>query len=154
MKLFKKIKPAYIALTLILIFLGSTIASGVLQSVYHGTSDSKKLEVPTSNIVEYELTTEQEEYLMSLGKTIIKFKYKTACLECLSLKSALESLTNQFSDQLILEEIITKEEPVPSIAIMSYYGQKFLDNPTQDEITDAICDLMIKPPTACIARKV
>lgn len=142
-----KLKVAAMFLIFIMVF--STFAFTLLQSINPPQGEVK---LPEGNIVKYELTIEQEKLALNLGKTIAKFYYYNGCLECASQLGFLESAANQFSDQVIVEEILT--DKTTSLSITSYYGQRMLTNATQEQMLDAFCELMIKPPIICATRKV
>lgn len=152
LKIGKRVYIIVFALFLIFLMVGSIITSGVLQSLKPSTQSEVTL--PSTNIVEYELTTEQENYILQMGKTILKFYYTQTCIECLNQKPFLESVANQFSDQIVLEEVIKQNEKVPTLLVFSYYKQENLFNATREEIIDVICDVLLKPPPGCIVRKV
>lgn len=139
-----------IALFLVFIMVGSTVAFSILQSV---RSPKTELELPSTNIVNYELKPEVESYLIQNGKMIIKFDYALACVECLNRKAFLESVANQFSDQIVLVEIVTNED-TPSLTAISIYGQRSVGNVTEEEVVNVLCDLMINPPVFCAMRNV
>lgn len=126
----------------------STFAFSLLQSF---SPVEKPITLPEENIINYELTPEQESILLQNGKTIAKFYYYSGCVECTTQLSFLESIANQFSNQIILQETLSNRT---SLTIIGYYGQENLINATQEEIFDTFCELMINPPVACITRKV
>jgi hypothetical protein len=139
------------ALFFIFLMIGSMFVPGLRQS---SISNQNSVTLPSSNIVESELTPEQENLAMQDGKTILKFYYTKACIECINQKPFLESIANQLSDQVILEEVINQNEKVPTLLVFSYYSQKNLFNATSDQIINTVCDVMLKPPPSCIVRKV
>jgi len=150
----KRAKFGIIAIFIMAIMLGSTFAYSILQS--GSKSGENTIEIPTSKIIESELTTEQENYLLTQGKTIIKYYYNLKCDDCLRQKNLMESITNTqgFSDQIIVEEINTNEGTIPRIIIKSYMGQDSLTNYKDDDIINSLCKLMFKPPVGCIVREV
>jgi len=143
-------KHSFLAMFFIILMLVSTFAYTFLRSVNNPT---KKITLPEQNIIDFELTADQEVYAYSQGKTVAKFYYYSGCLECSEQLSFLESLANQFSDQVILEEILTKDG-THKLTITSYYGQRNLDDATDEEILDVFCELMVRPPVMCATRKV
>jgi hypothetical protein len=153
----KKILIISMAALFIFLMTASMFAGPLLQS-FSGGNGEKKTELPTTSIVEYELTTEQESQLKLNGKTIIKFYHNLACESCLTEKQFFESLTTQkeFSDQIMLEEITSNNTAeLPSASIYSYIGQKFLvKGYTQNDVIDALCSVMIKPPVLCAVKNV
>jgi len=146
-------KTAVIALIFIFLMLGSTVAYNILQS-FRQTGYAIKL--PEKNIIDYELGIDTENYLLERGMTIVKFYYIQACLECSSQKYSLESFADQYSNQIILEEILSNKTSgtFPSLIISSYRGQKVLENATDVEIMDAFCDLMFQRPLDCVIKKI
>jgi len=126
----------------------SFIALFLLQSF---SPAQKQITLPEENIINYELTPEQENLLLQNGKTIAKFYYYSGCIECTNQLSFLESMANQFSNQIILQQVLSERA---SLTIIGYYGHRNLVNATQEEIFDVFCELMIDPPITCITRKV
>jgi len=145
-----KFKTSIVAIFFIFIMLFSTFAFSFLQTVWRPSEEEVTL--PRENIIDYELTIEQEALALRLGKTIAKFYYYTGCLECGDRLSLLEYMAQQFSDQIIVEEILT--DGTTSLSIRSYYGEKNLVDATQEQIFDAFCELMTKPPIVCATREV
>jgi hypothetical protein len=130
---------------------GSMFTPGLRQTT---SSTQPSATLPSTNVVEYELTTDQENLAVQDGKTILKFYYTQSCIECINQKPFLESIANQFSDQIILEEVISQNERPSTLLVFSYYSQKNLFNATSGQIIDTVCDVMLKPPASCAARKV
>jgi hypothetical protein len=130
------------AVFFIFLMAGSTAVYSLLQAF---RPQSQTIELPTSNIINYDLTVEQKSYLLGKGKTIIEARYYTGCVEC--QLSYLGSLANQYSDQVILEELLSDKY---EITIISYFGQKDLTNATQDKIFSSLCELMVSPPPICV----
>jgi len=126
----------------------STFAFSLLQSF---NPTQSQITLPEENIIDYELTPEQESVLLQNWKTIAKFYYYSGCVECTNQLSFLESMANQFPNQIILQETLSNRT---SLTIIGYYGHRNLVNATQEEIFDAFCELMIDPPVTCITRKV
>lgn len=160
-----KIKPAYIGLLLIAIMFGSTIAYGILQAAFYGTT--ARIELPKENIVSHELTEEQENLLLRNGKAILRYEYNLVCNNCLEWKSLLEQLTSsqQFQNQIFLQEILINQTDVelPRLKITGFrisadqasIDQQLLEgNITQDDIINSVCDLVLQPPVQCALRKV
>jgi hypothetical protein len=147
-----KFKTTYLGLFLIILFFASTLAFAGLQSFYY---KEEKIEIPTQNIINYELNPEQESYLMENGYTIIKFEYSVNCLNCLEQKNFLEQIANSpfFKNQVFLQEILTTTT-IPKIKIASMYGQKILEDETQEKIIDSLCELLVNPPVQCVLREV
>jgi len=152
----KKIMIIGAALLLMFLMTASMFAGPFLQSF--NDAEASEVELPTEKIIEYELTEEQENLLKLEGKTIVKFYHNLACDNCLEEKQWFESIVNieEFSDQIVLEEITSNNTAeLPSASVHSYIGQKFLPKGyTPEEVIDALCDVMIKPPVVCAVKDV
>ena len=139
-------KTFILSIFFIFLMVGSTVVYSLLQ-VFSPTKQG--LELPKSNIIDYELTPEQKSYLLANKKTILEFTYSLTCVECLNQKALLEGITNQFSDQLFLQETLASDS---SLAITSLYGQQDLKDITQEAVIDTLCNLMAVPPPGCVRR--
>jgi len=152
-----KVKPAIVGMFLIFLMFGSTIAYGVLQAVFYGPAQTTTTTLPDTNIVNYRLSQNQENLLLSQGKTLLLYFYNSTCSICIDQKQSLEQLvtSSKFSDQLFLEEILTNTNNanIPNLIVASYVGQKAINNITSDQITAVLCDLMVQPPVECALRK-
>lgn len=148
-------KSAWVGLILIILMLVSTFAYAIIQGLGFYRPSGEEVELPTNNIIDYELTREQESYAIRLGKTIVKFEYATTCIECLNQKAFVESIANEgdFSNQIILEEIV-EDVDEPTLTITSAYGRRILTNATSDEIINSVCDLLTEPPVFCTVRNI
>ena len=150
----KSSKKVIVSLFFAFLMLGSTIAYTFLQgNLKTGTTETTP---PSTNVVGYELTADQETVLMQNGKTILKFLYNLACDGCIQRKNVLEGAVNDntFSGQLVLEEILTNKTGLPMLTVLSYQGQRVLTNFTNEELVEALCDMMVQPPVGCAVRKV
>lgn len=149
-------KYLWIGTALIILMFVSTFASPFIQGFNiqrSPLSPTESVTLPEDNIIDYELTREQEVYAMRLGKTIMKFEYSTACVDCLAQKAFVESIANQFRDQVILEEL-ARDVDLPLLTMSSYYGHKLLTNATNDEIVDAMCAVLTDPPIFCTTKNI
>jgi len=136
---------------LIFLMVGSSIAYGVLQT-FTGTQNGQEdeIELPSQNIIDYRLNSEQYRYLLRIGKTIVEFEYSLACDECRETKSWLEAAANEFSNQLMLIELVVGDsDALPIVRLESSYGRRVLSEPTPDEVMDSFCDLLVDPPIRC-----
>lgn len=129
-------------------FLFETVAIGFLQ--YGGRfSNPTKQTSPTSNIIDHELSVDEETALSGNGATIIKFYYKGNCLDCMNQRNYLEYLANNYKDQIFLEELVSSrtDQLLPTVLISSIRGNTDpLMNVTNDQLTNNLCDLMVQPP--------
>ncbi len=141
-------KTLVLALIVMFLMVGSSVIYGFLQVITPASQESQ-VELPSTNIVDYELTPDQVALLLRKGKTVMRYEYSLNCMECLSQKTLLEQLTNQFPDQIYLQEIVTNSV---SLKMNSYYGEKTIKNITQDTVVDGICQLMTSPPVGCVRR--
>jgi hypothetical protein len=144
-----KIKPTYLGILLIILFLLSSLAyTGSL----HRSSTPK---IPESNIIEKELDPEQKSLLLEKGYTLISIWYSINCENCLNQKNFLEQIasSSQFKEQIFLQ-MIQSNTTIPRIKVESIYGTKILENESQEKIINAICELLINPPLACTLRKI
>lgn len=132
---------------IIILFISSLIFT-TLQSF----APTKTIEIPKQNIVE-KLNTEQENYLIEKGYTILKIQYNVNCEKCLAQKIFLEQIASspQFKNQVFLEEILT-DTKTPKIEMISMYGRKILENESEEKIIDALCEIIINPPVQCAFR--
>lgn len=149
-----KVKPAYLGLFMIVVMLSSTLAYGILQAIYYPAQE--KIELPSSNVIDYQLTTKQETVLMKQGKIVVLYLYNLTCANCLYQRQFLEQLTTQskLKDQLFLQTILTDEKgKLPKITAISYNGQKDLLNATDEEVIDTLCKLATNPPVECALRQ-
>jgi hypothetical protein len=132
--------------------LGSTIAYSILSAIR--TPQTNETKLPETNIIDYELTPQQEELLLQNGKVVAKFIYSLTCLECLQQKSYLESFAKQYSNQIFLQEITNATAQNSILTVNSLRGYEALTNVTQENILDVFCELMLQPPVECALRKV
>ena len=137
---------------IIVIMLASSLAFGIqftYSSLFKNPADSQTL--PTDKVLNYELNPSQQDLALSKGFTIIKYSSSTNCIECLSVKSFLESLTRKYTPQIYAELIDSKEN---SLSIISYRGQLDIENITSDKVLDSLCQLMSQPPVDCALRNI
>lgn len=152
-----KVKKAYIGILLIGIMFFSTIAVAALQSVTNNVPQNQpqqgNVALPTSNVVDYELSPQQELQLLRGGRTILKYSYPLNCRECQQEKIFLETLATNtaFSGQLTLQEV-TSSLNTRSLEIYSAYGSQKLTAVNETEVVDVLCKIAITPPVMCALR--
>ena len=146
-------KKTVVSLFFIILMAGSTATYALLQAVRQPVTE---VNLPSSNVVNYELTEEQENLLMQNGKTILKYIYSQSCEGCLQKKNVLDSVAadKTFSDQVMVEQILSSKQGLPILTVVSYRGQKVLTNYTNDDLVDALCEMMVQPPVGCAVRKI
>jgi lipopolysaccharide export LptBFGC system permease protein LptF len=144
-----KIKPTYLGIFLIILFLVSSFAFTSFQTFH------PSVQIPNQNILEQELKPEQKSYLLENGYTLIEIKYNINCENCLNQKNFLEQIASSqgFKEQIYLQAIQT-DTKIPKIKIESIYGTKILENETQEKIIDAICELLVNKPLTCTLRSI
>ena len=141
----KKEKRQFISLFMIFLFIGSTIAYGFMSRFRQ--EETRSMKIPETNIIEYELTEEQETYLIRRGITIVKFYHTEGCIKCLEWKNELENIATKVPGQLVLEEINSNEN---RIEMFSFRGSATLTNPTKEEILKNVCNILWDPPGWCL----
>ena len=118
------------------------------------SENTGEVKIPETNIINYELTAQQEELLLQDGKVIGKFIYTVNCLECLEQKSYIESFAKQYSNQIFLEEIANTAAQNSTLVVESLRGYETLTNITQENTLNVFCELMLQPTVDCVLRKV
>jgi len=137
-------KTLILTLVMVFLMLGSSIIMGI-EAFLKPTGSSIK--IPEKNIIDYELGINEEKFLLERGITIVKAYYQKNCIDCLEIKNYLENFANQNSNQILLEEL---ESNSTKIIIRSYRGQNILENASKEEIFQSFCELMLRPPAACV----
>ncbi|MEM5790862.1 MAG: hypothetical protein QXP77_02350 [Candidatus Aenigmatarchaeota archaeon] len=138
-------KSAIISGFLIFLMLGSTLTYFFMNLL----SPTGRVTLPEKNIIDFELSFEQENLAIRQGKTLVKFFYSNECEGCFEKKDYLENLANKYKDQIILQEILLNISSY-EIRFSSFYGQKILKNSSEEEIFKTFCDIMFSPPAECI----
>ena len=143
-----KLDKKNMLISLFFIFLlGGSIVTYALMSSLRSQQSVKPIEIPQTNVINFELTTEQEMYLIQRGITIIKLYSKKDCVECIEWRKESENLADMISNQIMLEEIDSDEN---RIVIYSIRGSKDLLSPKEKDITRAVCELLWDPPGWCV----
>ncbi|MBI2543116.1 MAG: hypothetical protein HYW24_02945 [Candidatus Aenigmarchaeota archaeon] len=137
-------KSTLIGFILIAIMLLSTFSYAVLQSV-----NSPNVELPESNVIEYRLEPDLKDAMIRYGVTFITFDYNLGCQNCIQQKSFLESVANEYKQQIFLEELKDDSLDVSKITVSSVYGEHELVNANETEILKSLCDFMVSPPVTC-----
>jgi len=149
-------KKKYVSLILMFLMLGSTITFGALQAfrTWRQPESTPAPELPATNVVAYEITAKQRNYMLRLGRTILEYRYQLACAECADQRGYIEAAARDFPDQIFVQEIVDNSANNPTLAMTSYYGDELLTNPSNEEILDALCRLMTDPPIICATMNV
>jgi hypothetical protein len=149
----KTTRNRIIAIFFGILMLGSTATYALMQAYnFFGTNKQQNVQLPSSFIVEGQLSSEQEQLIMSQYKTAVQFYYSSDCLNCVHQRNVLENYVNQNSGQIYLEEIQTKSQVTQNIVMKSYRDTLMLANATQSDIENAFCDVLLQPPASCALR--
>lgn len=138
------------ALLFIVLMIGSTGAFAFLNAFR--SPEENKIEIPQSRVIDYEMSEQQIKYLLSQGYTVLKYSYSSGCLECGGILSRLEGYTQTSEGQIYLEEIMSNDVS-SELEVTSLYGQKKLENPTQDEIQETLCEKLLNKPLWCVTSE-
>ncbi len=144
-----RLKASWVGLFLIATMLFSTFAYAVIQSFY----PKQNVELPETNIINYQLDANLKDALIQYGATIITFEYNLGCNNCVDQKYALEFFANEYKEQTWLEEILDDMLDESIITISSVYGEDILADANETEIVNSLCRLMVTPPVACALQK-
>jgi hypothetical protein len=147
----------YGSLILMFLMLGSTLAYSMLQAFRNWQQPQENTsvpELPASNVIDYAVTAEQRNYMLRIGRVVLEYRYQLTCTECADQRVYIEAVAREFPDQIFVQEIIDPGAAEPTLSITSYYGSKFLADPSNEETFDALCDLMTDPPIACATRNI
>jgi len=129
-------------------------AIGALQGLRPSGS---KANLPKEDIVNYELTLDQENELIGQGVTLLKFYHTTNCLNCTEQKTFVEYLINKYKGSFFLEEIQSnKTVDYPTLIISSTQDTVTLEGADYSQVLEKLCDLMPQPPVEfrCAVRNV
>jgi len=143
------------AILFMVLMLGSTIAYSFIQAINYGLGGgSSKTQLPSTNIIDYQLSIDQEQLLLTQGKTVMKYSYSSTCVECLTFANQLEGLANSMSGQVFVEKLLqTSANQTAALTLTSSQNSKIYSNPTTNDLIDGLCDVLISPPVDCAVRK-
>jgi len=139
-----------IALVFIFLMFGSTFAYAILNAF---KSPEEEIKIPNQRIIDYELNEIQRNYLLQRGYTLIEYRYFTGCLECIDMKSKLESVTQNSDNQIFLQEILS-EGNANSLTVTSLRGGKTITNPSSENLENTICNFLVNQPLWCVTSKI
>ncbi|MCX6821734.1 MAG: hypothetical protein NTW30_03050 [Candidatus Aenigmarchaeota archaeon] len=143
-------KNKTIAFIFVLLMFGSTFTYALI-NMFGEKKDEVK--IPQEKILNYELNDQQKGYLLPKGYTLIVYSFTTGCLDCINVKKDLERITQNSDGQIYLQEIV-KNEGISMVSIISLNGGKTINNPTNQELENTICDVLIQRPLWCVSAKV
>jgi hypothetical protein len=92
--------------------------------------------------------------LIPNGYTLVEYSYPSNCFECLEVKTSLEDATQNSEDQLFVQELVTNGNEMPVLTITNLMNQTIIEDPTPDNATKAICNLLIKTPFWCVTTQI
>jgi hypothetical protein len=139
-----------IGMVLIGIMFVSTFAFSIIQSTIFG-SRQQKIQPPKNRILNYYLSPQQKNTILNYGGSIITFVYPQNCQKCLNQKNYLESLTEKYN-WLYLEEISSKVNST-TIYVLGVYGQKILENKSNEDVFTALCEVSYQAPLECALKQ-
>lgn len=144
------------AILFMVLMVGTLGAYAVSQAGQLGLlgSQNQKVTLPSTNILDSELTTDQQQLALSQGFTIIKYTYPATCAQCLTIENQLESVASQPSSAVFLERIISQSQNGSSLVFTGPQNSAVYTNPTTDNIIDGMCATFYNPPSSCILRSV
>ena len=149
----KKMKwSSIISIVLLLLMLGSTVTGFVLQALSSGSKSAGGggVEVPSGNIVNYELSGSQKEELIRRGMTVVDYRYQYVCDDCDMQRGFLASAIAEYPDQIFVQEVVDETLDKPVMEMSSLVRRVILTDPSADEIMGALCDVMVDPPVRCV----
>jgi len=143
------------AILFMFLMLGSTIAYSFIQAVNNGLGGgTSKTQLPSTNVIDYQLSIDQEQLVLTQGKTVMKYSYSSTCVECLTFANQLEGLANSMNGQVFVEKLLqTSANQTATLTLTSSQNSKIYSNPTTNDLIDGLCDVLISPPVDCAVRK-
>ena len=149
MKTKKETRKA-VALFFIIIMLGSTFTYALF-SIFSPTQSN--LNIPNERILNYKLSDQQRQVLISKGYTLVEYYYPSNCFECLEVKQVLEDVTKNSEEQVFLQEL---EENTNNtiLTITNILNQTTIENPTPKEAMTTLCNFLINTPLWCITSQI
>lgn len=155
MKMKVKINKSMLAgIFLIIITVGSTLAYAVLRTIQGAATEVEEVTLPSQRIIDYKLSDEQKRLAIRNGITVLNFEYSPTDSNQQIDKALVESAANEFSNQVILEEISNTGMTQSRLILESFYGKQVLRAPTNEDLFDSLCDILTNPPVACATRNV
>lgn len=135
-----------VAIIFVLLMVGSTIGAMVVSIL--GDEDDG-LQLPTQRIMGKRLTDYQRTELLRRGYTLIEYEYPQNCFACETQKMTLESFVHQSDNQIFLQEIQSSISET-KISIVSVKGTENFVDPTDEEVKNALCEIILERPIWCI----
>lgn len=139
---------------LIVITVGSTLAYAVLQTIRQQNTVTEEVTLPSERIIDYKLSDEQKRLAIRNGITVLNFEYSPTDTNQQMDKALVESAANEFSGQVILEEISNAQMTESRLILESFYGKQVLRAPTKEDLFNSLCDILTDPPVVCATKNV
>lgn len=139
-----------ISLGFIILLFGSTVAFAFLNAFRNPTGMA--VQVPQEKILNYELSEEQRRYLLSRYFTLVEFYYPMNCLDCGDERMELEGMAQNSEGQIFLQELVSDGNM--TLVITSRKGQKRLEDPSLEEMSSMICELLLSKPLWCVTSEI
>jgi len=142
-----------LSMLFIFLILGSTVAFAIL-STFNQPPEQSEVPMPDSFVIDYELSKEQRQFLLSRGATVIEFRYPFGCDFCVLQRNKLEWITQNSGEQIILQELVAGGIQQSNTTVTSLRGQKKLKNATLDELEESVCNKLVgELPIWCVVRE-
>ena len=144
------------ALVFMVLMVGTLGAYAVSQAGQLGLlgNQNQGVKLPSNNVLDSELTTDQQQLALSQGFTIIKYTYPATCAQCLTIEGQLEGVASQYPSSVYLERIVSQSQNGSSLVFTGPQNSAAYTNPTTDNIIDGMCATLYNPPSDCILRSV
>ena len=111
---------------------------------------NEQVQIPKEKILNYKLSEQQRKYLLSQYFTLVEYSYPSVCFNCTNQMKKLEQLTQDSDNQIFLQEIPSDNVTQIVVTIASLRGQETLYDPTEQEIQDKLCELLLTRPLFCV----
>ena len=134
------------AIIFILLMVGSTLGA-TLVKIFGNEDEGTQL--PTEQILNYKLSEYQRKELLRRGYTLVEYEYPQNCFTCETQKMNLEGMVGQSDNQIFLQEIQYSGSE-SKISIASVKGSDVLTNPTDEEVMNSLCEVLLERPVWCI----
>jgi len=140
----KSTKNQIIVLVIVLIFFSSSFAY-IATSFGAGAKDNQFVPLE-SFIIKGDINQATESAYLENGFTFLKFHYSNDSLIQFAENLPEQLSTNTGQMQLILQEINDSET---YFIISNLNGERRIDNPTQNDVLNALCEMLLAFPPEC-----
>jgi hypothetical protein len=141
----KSTKNQIIVLVIVLIFFSSSFAY-IATSFGAGGQNNNQFVPLESFIIKGEINQATKSAYLENGFTFLKFHYSDDSLIQFAENLPEQLSTNTGQMQLIVQEINDTET---YIIISNLNGERRIDNPTQNDVLNALCETLLAFPPEC-----